>query len=71
VFLSAVRADPAAPAAAAGVVLAGLSTGGALGPVAFGVAVSRVGYGATWTATAVAMALGAGAIFAAARSRRA
>lgn len=71
VFLSAVRADPSAPAAAAGIVLAGLSTGGALGPVAFGVLVSRSGYTAAWTATAASMALGAIAIASASRARRA
>jgi predicted MFS family arabinose efflux permease len=68
VFLSAVRADPAAPAAAAGIVLAGLSTGGALGPIAFGVVVSQVGYQVAWLLAALAMAIGAVAIYAANRS---
>lgn len=71
VFLSAVRADPAAPAAAAGIVLAGLSTGGALGPVAFGVVVSQGGYRIAWLLAAVAMATGALAIHAASRFARA
>lgn len=70
VFLSAVRADPSAPAAAAGIVLAGLSTGGALGPAAFGLLVSHAGYPVAWWATAGAMALGTGAIAAADRQRR-
>lgn len=69
VFLSAVRADPTAPAAAAGIVLAGLSTGGALGPVAFGVIVSQAGYPAAWVTAAVSMAVGASAIQAASRRR--
>lgn len=67
VFLSAVRADPSAPAAAAGIVLAGLSTGGALGPLGFGLLASRGGYPAAWTAAAVSMALGTVAIVAADR----
>ena len=67
VFLSAVRADPAAPAAAAGIVLAGLSTGGALGPIAFGVVVSQAGYPVAWLLAAIAMAIGALAIAAASR----
>lgn len=70
VFLAAVRADPGAPAAAAGIVLAGLSTGGALGPLAFGVLVSRAGYPTAWTAAAGAMALGALATGAAHRRLR-
>lgn len=70
VFLSAVRADPSAPAAAAGIVLAGLSTGGALGPAAFGLLVSNAGYPVAWWATAGAMALGTGAIVGADRQRR-
>ncbi len=71
VFLSAVRADPGAPAAAAGIVLAGLSTGGALGPVAFGVVVAQASYTVAWSAAAVTMALGAIAIHTASRQRRA
>ena len=70
VFLSAVRADPAAPAAAAGIVLAGLSTGGALGPIAFGVVVSQIGYQVAWLLAAIAMAIGALAISAASRLSR-
>jgi predicted MFS family arabinose efflux permease len=70
VFLSAVRADPAAPAAAAGIVLAGLSTGGALGPIAFGVVVSQVGYQLAWLLAAAAMTTGALAIYAASRFSR-
>ncbi len=70
VFLSAVRADPSAPAAAAGIVLAGLSTGGALGPVAFGLLASRAGYASAWWATAAAMAFATGAVTVADRQRR-
>jgi predicted MFS family arabinose efflux permease len=70
VFLSAVRADPSAPAAAAGIVLAGLSTGGALGPIAFGLLASNAGYPAAWWATAGAMLVGTGAIGTADRQRR-
>lgn len=69
VFLSAVRADPGAPAAAAGIVLAGLSTGGAVGPIAFGVVVSRAGYPLAWIAAAVCMVGGAVATHAASRRR--
>ena len=65
VFLSAVRADPTAPAAAAGIVLAGLSTGGALGPSAFGITLEYLGPRAAWGLAAAAMILGAGATLAA------
>lgn len=59
VFLSAVRGSPRAPASAAGVVLAGLATGGAIGPLAFGLLASRVGYSAAWLATTLALTAGA------------
>jgi predicted MFS family arabinose efflux permease len=68
VFLVAVRADPTAPAAAAGVVLAGLSTGGALGPLLFGSIVAAAGYRGAWATAAVAMLLGAALIHASHRA---
>lgn len=58
-FLAVVRANPAAPAAAAGVVLTGLGTGGALGPLAFGALVDRGSYALAWTAAAAALVVGA------------
>lgn len=57
VFLAGVRTQPARPAAAAGTVLAGLGTGGATGPAAFGWLVDTAGYASAWTAAAVAMGL--------------
>jgi predicted MFS family arabinose efflux permease len=68
VFLVAVRADPTAPAAAAGVVLAGLSTGGALGPLLFGLIVGALGYQWGWAAAAGAMVVAAMAILASHRA---
>jgi predicted MFS family arabinose efflux permease len=62
-FLSAVRARPDAPAAAAGVVLTGLGAGGALGPLAFGAIAGRGSYPAAWTAAALALAVAAVAAF--------
>jgi MFS family permease len=61
-FLAVVRANPAAPAAAAGVVLTGLGLGGALGPLAFGALADRGGFGAAWAVAAVALAVGAGLV---------
>lgn len=58
-FLSVVRANPRAAAAAAGVVLTGLGAGGALGPFAFGAIADRGSFTAAWTVVAVVMALGA------------
>lgn len=58
-FLAVVRANPAAPAAAAGVVLTGLGTGGALGPLAFGALVDRGSYTLAWSAAAAALLVGA------------
>lgn len=60
-FLAVVRARPAAPAAAAGVVLTGLSGGGALGPLAFGALADVAGYPWAWTVAAAALATGAAA----------
>ena len=54
-FLAAVRLLPEQPARAAGMVLAGLATGGALGPLGFGALAAGPGYGTAWTAGAIAM----------------
>ncbi len=59
IFLSAVRGSPRAPASAAGIVLAGLATGGAIGPLAFGLLAARVGYATAWLATTLALTAGA------------
>lgn len=67
VFHSAVRADPTAPAAAAGIVLTGLSAGGASGPLAFGFVAERAGYPTAWLLASAAMLVGAGAMLAAYR----
>lgn len=58
-FLSAVRASPDAPAAAAGIVLTGLAGGGALGPAAFGAIAGHWSYTAAWGAAASALAASA------------
>lgn len=58
-FLAAVRLLPARPARAAGVILAGLGTGGALGPIVFGAFASTLGYRASWTAAALGTACAA------------
>jgi MFS family permease len=57
-FLAVVRANPHTPGAAAGVVLAGLGSGGALGPLVFGILAERASYTASWTFVAAGMALG-------------
>ena len=67
-FLAAVRANPAAPGAAAGTVLSGLGAGGAMGPLAYGALAGRVGYPAAWAAVALAF-LAAAATSALARHR--
>lgn len=61
-YLTAVRVGGQRPAAAASVVLTGLSVGGAAGPAAFGAIASAASYGAAWLAAAVALAAGAVAI---------
>ncbi|MGY6500945.1 MAG: MFS transporter [Acidimicrobiales bacterium] len=58
-FLSAVRASPEAPAVAAGIVLTGLATGGAVGPAAFGVLADQWSYQVSWTAAALALVVAA------------
>lgn len=68
IYLVAVRADPTAPAAAAGTVLAGLSIGAATGPVLFGLAAATTDYSWAWVATTAALTLGATACTAAHRT---
>lgn len=58
-FLSAVRASPQAPASAAGIALAGLSVGGAGGPLLFGMLVSSASFAVAWTVGAATMLAGA------------
>lgn len=70
VFLAGVRIQPTRPAAAAGIVLAGLGTGGATGPAAFGWLVDVAGYPTAWTAAAAAMGVACGFAGLAARQRR-
>lgn len=55
VFLAAVRLDAQRPAKAAGIVLAGLGTGGAAGPALFGAVAGRSGYGPAWAIAGAAM----------------
>lgn len=58
-FLSAVRAAPAAPGMATGIALSGLSVGGALGPLGFGLLVEATSYPTAWTLGAATMLTGA------------
>jgi len=67
VFLAAVRLDPARPARAAGIVLAGLAVGGAGGPAGFGAVSTAAGFRSAWTMAAAAMAVAAAVTVAAAR----
>jgi MFS family permease len=62
-FLAAVRANPDAPATAAGVVLTGLAGGGSVGPAAFGLLASAWSYSVSWMACAGALVLGAALVF--------
>lgn len=61
-FVLAVRSRPDVPSSAAGVVLTGLSIGGAGGPAIYGGIASLVGYRAAWLAVVVALLAGAGLI---------
>ena len=63
-YQTAVRVGRDRPAAAARVVLTGLSVGGAAGPAAFGAIASAVSYAAAWATSAVALVAGAAAILA-------
>ncbi|MPZ89663.1 MAG: hypothetical protein GEU81_16705 [Nitriliruptorales bacterium] len=58
-FLSLVRATPATPGAAAGMGVAGLAAGNALGPLLFGVTAQSVSLRAAWTGAAIMAALAA------------
>ncbi len=66
-YQTAVRVGRDRPAAAAGVVLTGLSVGGAAGPAAFGAIASAMSYAAAWATSAGALVLGAAAILASRR----
>lgn len=61
-FQTAVRVGRDRPAAAASIVLTGLSVGGAAGPAAFGAIASSLSYGAAWASAAAALLAGAIAI---------
>jgi MFS family permease len=54
-----VRASPATPGKATGIVIVGTSTGGVVGPTAFGFLVENAGYAVAWRAAALALLLGA------------
>lgn len=58
-FQTAVRVGRDRPAAAASIVLTGLSAGGAGGPAAFGAIASARSYSAAWTAAAAGLVIGA------------
>lgn len=58
-YQTAVRVGRDRPAAAAGLVLTGLSVGGAVGPATFGAIASATSYSLAWTAAAVALLGGA------------
>jgi len=60
VFLAAVRTQPSRPAGAAGTVLAGLATGGATGPIAFGWLADGPGYPTAWLTAGIAMSVACG-----------
>ena len=61
-YQTAVRVGRDRPAAAASLVLTGLSVGGAAGPAAFGAIASAASYAAAWATSAVALLAGAAAI---------
>lgn len=61
-YQTAVRIGRDRPAAAASLVLTGLSVGGAAGPAAFGAIASASSYGTAWAASAAALLAGAVAI---------
>ncbi|MFP3913390.1 MAG: MFS transporter [Actinomycetota bacterium] len=58
-FLSLVRSSPAAPGAVAGIGLAGLAIGNAVGPLAFGAAAQHLSFSAAWTGAATLTAVAA------------
>jgi MFS family permease len=57
-----VRASPAAPGRATGIVIVGTSSGGIVGPAAFGFMVEHMGYPFAWRSAAVALLLGAACV---------
>ncbi|MPZ74504.1 MAG: MFS transporter [Nitriliruptorales bacterium] len=66
-LLAVVQRNPRAPGAASGIVNAGVSGGGIIGPPAFGWIVERSGYPAAWLATAGALLVAAAFTIAARR----
>ena len=58
-FLSLIRLRPANPGYAAGIGMAGLGLGNAIGPLVFGTALTTVGARPAWAASAVAISVGA------------
>lgn len=66
-YQTAVRVGRDRPAAAAGLVLTGLSVGGAAGPAAFGAIASAASYSAAWATSAAALVGGAVAVLASRR----
>jgi MFS family permease len=61
-LFSVVRASPSAPAKATGIVIVGTSSGGVVGPTAFGFLVEHAGFQVAWQAAAVAVLLAAACI---------
>lgn len=56
-FLTVVRLSPGAPAAAAGIMLSGMTSGSAIGPLLFSAVVVRTSYPFGWGVAAVALTL--------------
>jgi MFS family permease len=59
IFFAVVQVSPTAPARATGIVLAGVSAGGIVGPPLFGFVVERSGYGLAWAGTAAGLLVAA------------
>jgi predicted MFS family arabinose efflux permease len=57
-----VRASPAAPGKATGIVIVGTSTGGILGPSSFGFLVEHMGYPVAWRTAAAALLVAAACV---------
>jgi len=57
-----VRASPAAPGKATGIVIVGTSTGGILGPSSFGFLVEHMGYAVAWRTAAAALLVAAACV---------
>ncbi len=60
-----VRLNPNAPAVATGIVLTGAAAGASLGPFAFGIAATRLGFDAAWALAGGASVVSAGLLLAA------